>query len=116
MSARMRCVPRLRVMLGREIALGPGKADLLELIGEHGSIAEAARLLGMSYMRAWNLVRTMNACFRKPLVEAARGGQGRGGARLTPAGMRALELYRSMEEKSRLVMAREAAALRRLLR
>ena len=63
-----RLLPRMRVLCGEGIALGPGKMDLLTLIGETGSIREAAERMGMSYMRAWTLVKTMNACFREPLV------------------------------------------------
>jgi len=90
--------PRLRVVRGDEIALGPGKVDLLKLVGETGSIREAADRMGMSYMRAWTLIRTMNACFKEPLVEAARGGAGHGGATLTETGRRALQLYEQMED------------------
>ena len=71
--------PRIRIV--REdgtIVLGPGKADLLAAIGESGSIRAAAESLGMSYMRAWTLVRTMNAAFRSPLVEKVRGGNEKG--------------------------------------
>jgi hypothetical protein len=60
--------PRIRVRRGDEIALGPGKVALLEAIHSGGSLTVAARGLGMSYMRAWKLVQTMNACFREPLV------------------------------------------------
>jgi molybdate transport system regulatory protein len=92
--------PRLRVLHGEEIALGPGKVALLERIGETGTIAEAARLIGMSYTRAWHLVRTMNACFREPLVQTVRGGTGRGHAELTATGRAVLALYHRMEEES----------------
>ena len=89
--------PRLRVLCGDEIALGPGKVDLLQLVGETGSIREAAERIGMSYMRAWTLIKTMNACFREPLVTAVRGGRGFGGATLTETGRKALALYNQME-------------------
>jgi len=103
--------PRLRVLRGDDIALGPGKADLLEEIERAGTIAEAARRLGMSYNRAWTLLQTMNACFREPLVEAARGGSGRGSAALTETGHRVLALYRRMERES---LAATEAAFREL--
>jgi molybdate transport system regulatory protein len=90
-------LPRLRVVCGEEVALGPGKADLLSLIAETGSIREAAERMNMSYTRAWKLVQTMNDCFREPLVSAERGGNARGGARLTETGEKALRLYREME-------------------
>lgn len=91
--------PRLRVLHRDAIALGPGKADLLEQIELDGTIAGAARRLGMSYNRAWTLLQTMNECFREPLVETARGGSGKGRASLTATGRAALALYRRMERE-----------------
>jgi molybdate transport system regulatory protein len=107
---------RLRIVLEPDIAIGPGKADLLESIRETGSIAAAGRRLGMSYKRAWLLVETMNACFKSPLVEASRGGRARGGATLTPAGERVLDCYRRMEALTGKAIAGELTKLRRLLR
>jgi len=91
-----RISPRLRVLYGEEIALGPGKADLLAVVAETGSIREAADRMGMSYMRAWKLIKTMNACFKEPLVEAVRGGREYGGTSLTKAGHQALKLYQQL--------------------
>lgn len=90
-------LPRTRIMRGDVIALGPGKVELLAQLNKTRSITVAARNLGMSYMRAWTLIRTMNQCFRQPLVESSRGGKTGGGARLTAAGEKALKLYRAME-------------------
>ena len=108
--------PRIRVV-GDDgtILLGPGKADLLEAIARSGSIRAAAEELGMSYMRAWTLVRTMNAAFRSPLVEKERGGSDQGGAQLTERGQTVLELYRSMEKNALRAVAREWQKLRRQL-
>lgn len=80
--------------------IGPGKADLLEAIAQTGSIRSAADEMGMSYMRAWSLIRTMNAEFLEPLVEKTRGGALKGGAALTPNGERVLRIYRDMEKIS----------------
>lgn len=88
---------QLRLMLGEEIAFGPGKADLLEAIGETGSISAAGQHLGMSYRRTWLLVDTMNRCFREPLVETATGGSKGGGTRLTESGIDMLKQYRRMQ-------------------
>jgi len=79
--------------------MGPGKADLLEAIRQHGSISAAARELGMSYRRGWLLVDTMNRCFKEPLVEARAGGGQGAGARLTAAGEAALTAYRALSEQ-----------------
>jgi molybdate transport system regulatory protein len=89
----VRPIPRLRILAGSEIALGPGKTDLLRAIDDTGSISAAAREMGMSYRRAWLLVHTMNACFDPPLVEAVKGGPDGGGARLTKTGRRVIEEY-----------------------
>ena len=92
-------IPRIRILRGKAIALGPGKADLLTLIAETGSINSAAKRMKMSYMRAWLLVKVMNDCFREPLVRTVRGGAEKGGAKLTECGERVLQLYREMERQ-----------------
>jgi molybdate transport system regulatory protein len=86
-----------RLIARGERALGPGKADLLEHIASLGSISAAAKAMEMSYARAWALVDTMNRAFKQPIVEAATGGQGGGGARLTDFGAEVLTRYRTMQ-------------------
>jgi molybdate transport system regulatory protein len=105
--------PRLRVLRGTDILLGPGKADLLARIAERGNLRQAAADLGMSYMRAWKLVQSMNEAFREPLVETARGGPRHGSARLTKSGTSALAAYREMERRT---LAASGPAFRRLKR
>ena len=97
--ARKRFKSLFRIYLGEEIALGPGKAELLRHISETGSISEAARRMEMSYNRAWLLMRTMNRCFKEPLVTASRGGDSHGGAELTSLGKQILALYQRLESK-----------------
>ena len=108
--------PRIRIT-GDDgtIVMGPGKADLLGAIERTGSIRAAAAELEMSYMRAWSLVRTMNAAFRSPLVEKERGGPGQGGAQLTARGVSVLRLYREMEEKAARATRSEWQRLRKEL-
>ena len=115
-SIRARSVlPRFRILRGGDIALGPGKAELLALIGRTGSINQAARRMGMSYMRAWSLVQTMNQCFKKPLVLVSRGGEGGGGAEWTETGGQVVALYRQMEQAGLRATAAPWKQLRRLL-
>ena len=87
---------KLQLYCGDEIAMGPGKADLLDAIGRTGSISAAGRELGMSYRRAWLLVDAMNRCFEAPLVEARPGGGKTAGAKLTDEGKAALAAYREL--------------------
>jgi molybdate transport system regulatory protein len=102
---------RLRLLFGEDAMLGPGKADLLERIRKTGSISAAGRGMDMSYKRAWMLVEEMNAAFREPLVDSARGGPGGGGARLTATGEQVLALYREIEA---LAAAAAAGRIERL--
>lgn len=103
---------RIRIIFRDHEMIGPGKAELLERIARCGSIAAAGREMGMSYKRAWELVGTLNAMFREPLVESTRGGPGGGGAVLTPAGRDVLELYRAFEREAAAAGAAQLAALR----
>ncbi|TIX51486.1 winged helix-turn-helix domain-containing protein [Alteraurantiacibacter aquimixticola] len=86
---------KLQVICGDEIAMGPGKADLLDAIGHEGSISAAGRALGMSYRRAWLLVDAMNRCWREPLVETRAGGKG---ARVTAYGHEVLHHFRMLQK------------------
>lgn len=106
---------RARLMRGDDIAMGPGKADLLQAIATTGSISAAARQMGMSYRRAWLLVDTMNHCFQTPLVSSVTGGSQGGGARLTPLGEEVLALYQRLQQQLDEVARPQAAALRNLL-
>jgi molybdate transport system regulatory protein len=109
--------PRLRVMTEKNIAFGPGKAELLALVAETGSIGRAAKRMGMSYMRAWSLIQTMNQSFKKPLVSAAHGGRGGGGgAKLTETGRSVLALYQEMEKAALTATRTDWRAMQRLLR
>jgi molybdate transport system regulatory protein len=99
-----------------EIALGPGKSDLLAAIDAHGSISRGAKSLGMSYMRAWTLVQVMNQVFRGPLVAVDRGGPKGGAAHLTPLGLEVLQLYRELVASSEAATRATWKKLRRHLR
>ena len=90
---------KLQLYCGDEIALGPGKAELLEAIAGTGSISAAARALGMSYRRAWLLVDVMNRCFSRKLVETQPGGGKGAGAALSEEGAAVLAAYRALSAK-----------------
>jgi molybdate transport system regulatory protein len=105
---------KLQLLLGEDIAMGPGKAELLEAIVEEGSISAAGRALGMSYRRAWLLVDTMNRSFRERLVATTPGGAKTGGARLTATGLKVLADYRAVQ--AAVADAAECAALKSLQR
>jgi molybdate transport system regulatory protein len=91
---------KIRIPYKDEIALGPGKVDLLEAIIEAGSISAAAKTMKMSYKRAWDLVDTMNRSFKQPVVHTATGGSHGGGAEVTEFGRELISAYRAMQQKA----------------
>ncbi len=115
-KSSVHCRSRFRILSGDLIALGPGKVDLLESIGREGSISQAARERHLSYRRAWNMVDTMNQCFKEPLVVSITGGKGGGGAKLTPTGEKVIQLYRKMGKKADSATRTEWKTLQKLLR
>ncbi len=105
---------RPRVHIGDAIAIGPGKIDLLRVVGETQSIAAAARALGIPYKRAWLLIDSLNQGFGQPVVETATGGKGGGGTIVTPLGQRLLKCYVALETRINEASAKELRALRAL--
>ena len=106
---------RLRISRGDDIAVGPGKIDLLEAIAATGSITAAAKQLGMSYRRAWLLVDTMNRCFASAVVAAEAGGVRGGGTALTPLGADVVRRYRDIEQAAAKAAAADIRAFQKLL-
>ncbi len=114
--AKARRIITLRLTLSDRVALGPGKADLLSLIQDTGSIAAAGRSMGMSYQRAHDLVSALNADFRTPLVETMAGGARGGGAKLSVLGEQVLAAYREVERQAEAATAERLGWLRGMLR
>lgn len=103
----------IKIDLGGGRQIGPGKIMLLKAIRDESSIAAAARAIEMSYRRAWLLVDEMNRDLGSPVVETSVGGRGRGGAALTPLGLRLVEGFDAV---SRDADAGAAGSLRRLVK
>jgi len=75
------------------------RATVLDRIEELGSLNAAAQSMGISYVKAWRLVKLMNATFPKPLVKLTSGGTRGGGARLTDEGKQAAsDFWRLVED------------------
>src|SRR5205085_2285509 len=107
---------RVSIVFESGARIGPGKVTLLESIRDTGSISAAAREMGMSYKRAWLLLDSMNQAFMEPVVTAAPGGAGGGGAILTPFGAEVLERYRRIHAQAEANAADDVAALDRRAR
>src|SRR5277367_701686 len=88
---------RLRIDIGSGCSIGPGKIALLEQIERSGSLSKAARILKMSYRRAWLLLDDLNRTLGQPVTTASVGGAGGGGARITPFGRHVVMAFREIE-------------------
>jgi molybdate transport system regulatory protein len=102
---------KIRLHHHDHIAFGPGKADLLDAIKEHGSISAAGRSMGMSYKRAWDLIQTMNQSFKQPLVTTSKGGSQKGGAIVTAMGEKVLNQYREAQKIADVATAEQLKTL-----
>ena len=101
----------LRIDLSNGARLEPGKAQLLALIAEHGSIRAGGAAMGMSYRRAWLLADEINRMFREPSIFTRHGGKSGGGAGLTDFGQALLACCRRMEEDARKALGGDIAWL-----
>jgi molybdate transport system regulatory protein len=108
-------MPRLRIRIEFEgdHSLGPGKIQLLEAVGEYGSISAAARSMSMSYRHAWEMLDDVNRCFRRPVIETETGGRAGGGAKLTDFGREVIDRYRSMQAKAGSALEADLEVLER---
>jgi molybdate transport system regulatory protein len=92
---------------------GPGKARLLELIEELGSIRSAASAMHMSYRHAWLLLQSVEDTFGAPVIVTSTGGAGGGGAKLTELGGTVLARYRAIEAQAVRATSEELSELAR---
>jgi molybdate transport system regulatory protein len=111
MAARNDTQVRVRIDFDSGPSVGPGKIALLERIGVCGSLSQAARDLGLSYRRAWNLLDDLNHAFAEPVVSTATGGAHGGGAQLTPFGKALIARYRKVESAAEAAAKRQFRAL-----
>jgi molybdate transport system regulatory protein len=105
----------LRIDFDDQRYIGHGRIELLELIGKFGSIAQAAKAMGMSYKRAWYLADSINSTFIEPVIERRHGGKGGGSAQLTEFGYTLVSDYREMESSARKMFARTLKTIEKRL-
>lgn len=98
---------RMRVVVGEQVAIGPGKVALLEALEQTGSITAAAKSLGMSYRRAWLLVDELNKSLPEPAVVTAAGGAQGGGSVLSERGRALVAVYRRIEAQAQAACREE---------
>lgn len=90
--------------------VGNGRIELLEKIGETGSILAAAKAMKMSYKAAWERIEAMNRLSDSPLIERTTGGKGGGGTTLTPYAHELIATFKRFAELHRQFIDRFAEA------
>ena len=83
---------------GDKRAFGPGVAALLDGGRRHGSLQGAARDMGMSYSKAWTVMRNAEEIWGFPLIRRYVGGKDGGRSVLTKQAEIILERYEEMNE------------------
>ena len=106
---------KIRIQIGNNFYLGPGKILLLETILEKGSITVAAKELGMSYRKAWNLVKEINEASITKIINTATGGKGTGGATISKNGLAFIKSFRKIEKIVLLASKKEKKYLDKII-
>ena len=91
---------RMWVERDGRVIFGDGRAQLLNLIAETGSLRKAAQEMGMSYRHAWGVIREMNEAAGKNLVLSERGGSRGGSTALTPLAEKLLADYEKARKET----------------
>lgn len=99
------------IEVGGEPVFGRGRRFLLEAIDTHGSINQAARVVDISYRKAWGHIKAMEARLGVKLVERQTGGKNGGGARLTAAARMFLNKFELLEAGIREIVDEKFKAL-----
>ncbi len=85
---------RISVRIHKERSVfGPGTAQLLRCIVSQNSVRNAAKLMDLSYSKAWKIIKTAEEELGYSLIERQHGGKAGGSASLTVEGKELLENY-----------------------
>jgi len=90
---------------------GPGPVELLELIEKTGSISKAAKGMGMSYKKAWEIVSRVNGMAARPFVVTSVGGEDGGGSAISAEAKEMIAWYRGLRERFREFLEAESKGL-----
>ena len=89
---------KIKIQVHDNFNIGPGKITLMESIISCGSISSAAKKMGMSYRKAWNLVREINNASKKNIIITNTGGRGAGGTKISSDGISFIKAFRNIEK------------------
>jgi molybdate transport system regulatory protein len=105
--------PKVKLWVEKDgaLALSSYRVRLLRHVAETGSLAEAARRMGLSYRRAWGKIREIESNLGVQLVESEVGGPGGGNTWLTAQGEHVVEIYGQFEARAEADIRRRFAEL-----
>ena len=107
---------KIKIEINKNLNIGPGKVALLEAIISQGSISSAAKYIGMSYRKAWNLVTEINSAAHKKIILTNTGGKGVGGTKISSEGIKFIKAFRNIEEKALKELSNEKKLLYQLFK
>ena len=90
---------------------GPGRSELLQLIDELGSLSQAAKRMGMSYKKAWEMVTALNTQAAQPLVLLQTGGKKGGGATITTEAKQLRAYHQQLRARFQAFLSHETDSL-----
>ena len=105
----MKAKLKVWVVFVNQVKFGDGRAELLELIDELGSIKRAVARFGMSYRNAWGYLRELERAAGFKFLERPPGGGPASGTQLTRKGKEFLARYRRFRQGADEVIARRFA-------
>lgn len=82
--------------------MGIGVLWLLQQIQTHRSLRQGASVLGISYSKAFSMIRNLEKSLGVAVLDRRKGGAARDGATLTPFAERFIALYESFEQDAKL--------------
>jgi molybdate transport system regulatory protein len=101
----------LWIECGDKKYFGPGPMELLERIEETGSINKAAKQMGMSYKKSWDIINRLNKNVSEPLIETKTGGKKGGGSFISPEAKQLIIHYKNLRIKFQLFLEKETKLL-----
>ena len=87
-------------------AFGNGPYELLTRVKKTKSLHQAAHQMGMSYSKAWCLIRTLEQKLGFALLDRKTGGQSGGGSRITPMAQDLMEHYKQFRKDVKKALER----------
>jgi len=92
---------------------GPGPVELLELVEKNGSISKAARAMGLSYKKAWEIIDSANRLTARPLVITQSGGENGGGTIVTNEAKKLITYHKALRKRFEQFLKNETDRLNR---